>query len=133
MCAIARHVLNLSSVMTKFIVVTGASKRSRRADAAAAGGGQTHYSKNNNDDTEARSVLDLADTGPTPEQALAETERRTAVARAISHPGKACESWFFFAKLQRLTSAETARRLGLTVSAVKARTHSMRDAVCGRT
>ncbi len=36
MRAIERHVLNLSSVMTKFIVVTGASKGIGRGDAAAA-------------------------------------------------------------------------------------------------
>src|SRR6267378_5794631 len=38
----------------------------------------------NDDDTEARSVLDPADRGPTPEQALTETERRAAVLHAIS-------------------------------------------------
>jgi hypothetical protein len=45
MRAIERHVLNLSSVMTMFIVVTCESKGIGRADAAAAGGRQTHYSK----------------------------------------------------------------------------------------
>src|SRR5216683_5558015 len=39
----------------------------------------------NDDDTEAPSVLDPADRGPTPEQAFAETERCTAVLQAILH------------------------------------------------
>jgi RNA polymerase sigma factor (sigma-70 family) len=76
----------------------------------------------NNDDTEAPSVLDPADRGPTPEQALAETERRAAVLQAISHLRESLRTMVLLRELQGLTSAETARRLGLTVSAVKART-----------
>ena len=86
----------------------------------------TLFQENNNDDTEAPSVLDLADMGSTPEQALAETERRTAVAQAISHLRGSLRTVVLLRELQRLTSAETARRLGLTVSAVKARTFHAR-------
>jgi RNA polymerase sigma-70 factor, ECF subfamily len=76
----------------------------------------------NNYDTEATSVVDRADKGPTPEQAFAETERRAAVLQAISHLRKSLRTVVLLRELQGLTSAETARRLGLTVSAVKART-----------
>jgi RNA polymerase sigma-70 factor, ECF subfamily len=80
----------------------------------------------NNDDTEATSVLDPADKGPTPEQALAENELRVAVIRAISHLRESLRIVVLLRELQGLTSAETARRLGLTVSAVKARTFHAR-------
>lgn len=80
----------------------------------------------NNDDTEAPSVLDPADRGPTPEQALAETERRAAVIHAISQLRKNLRIVVLLRELLGLTSAETARRLGLTVSAVKARTFHAR-------
>jgi RNA polymerase sigma-70 factor, ECF subfamily len=80
----------------------------------------------NNDDTEATSVLDPADNGPTPEQALAETERRAAVLRAISHLRKSLRIVVLLRELLGLTSVETAQRLGLTVSAVKARTFHAR-------
>jgi RNA polymerase sigma-70 factor (ECF subfamily) len=80
----------------------------------------------NNDDTEAPSVLDLVDRGPTPEQALAETERNAAVLEAISHLRENLRTVVLLRELQGLTSAETARRLGLTVSAVKARTFHAR-------
>jgi RNA polymerase sigma-70 factor (ECF subfamily) len=80
----------------------------------------------NNDDTEAPSLLDPADKGPTPEQTLAETERRAAVLQAISHLRESLRTVVLLRELQGLTSAETARRLGLTVSAVKARTFHAR-------
>jgi RNA polymerase sigma-70 factor, ECF subfamily len=80
----------------------------------------------NNDDTEAPSVLDPAGRGPTPEQALAETERRAALLQAISHLRKSLRIVVLLRELLGLTSAETARRLGLTVSAVKARTFHAR-------
>lgn len=76
----------------------------------------------NNDGTEEPSVLDPADKGPTPEQAFAETERRAAVLQAISYLRESLRTVALLRELQGLTSAETARRLGLTVSAVKART-----------
>ena len=76
----------------------------------------------NNDGTEEPSVLDPADKGPTPEQAFAETERRAAVLQAISYLRESLRTVAHLRELQGLTSTETARRLGLTVSAVKART-----------
>ena len=80
----------------------------------------------NNDDTKATSVLDPADKGPTPEQTFAETERRAAVLQAISHLRESLRTVVLLRELQGLTSAETARRLGLTLSAVKARTFHAR-------
>src|SRR6267143_5653220 len=80
----------------------------------------------NNDGTEEPSVLDPTDKGPTPEQALAETERRAAVLQAISYLRESLRTVVLLRELQGLTSAETARRLGLTVSAVKARTFHAR-------
>jgi len=87
--------------------------RHRRADKPVEG--------NNIDDTEGSSVLDLADKGLTPEQALAENELRAAVIHAISHLRENLRTVVLLRELGGLTSAETARRLGLTVSAVKAR------------
>jgi len=80
----------------------------------------------NNHDTEAPSVLDSTDKGPTPEQAFAETERRAAVLQAISYLRESLRTVALLRELQGLTSAETARRLGLTVTAVKARTFRAR-------
>jgi RNA polymerase sigma-70 factor, ECF subfamily len=75
-----------------------------------------------NDESERSSVLDLTDKAPTPEQALAENELRAAVIHAISQLRENLRIVVLLRELQGLTSAETARRLGLTVSAVKART-----------
>src|SRR5258705_1152526 len=86
--------------------------RHRRADKPVEG--------NNIDDTEGSSVLDLADKGLTPEQALAENELRAAVIHAISHLRENLRTVVLLRELGGLTSAETARRLGPTVSAVKA-------------
>jgi RNA polymerase sigma-70 factor (ECF subfamily) len=86
----------------------------------------TLFSQARNDEDQAPSALDLADERPTPEQALAETERRAAVLRAISHLRESLRIVVLLRELQGLTSAETARRLGLTVSAVKARTFHAR-------
>ncbi len=76
----------------------------------------------NTDDSQARFVHDPADKGPTPEQAFVETERRAAVLQAISHLRESLRTVVLLRELQGLTSAEIARRLGLSVSAVKART-----------
>jgi RNA polymerase sigma-70 factor (ECF subfamily) len=80
----------------------------------------------NNDDTDAPPVLDPGDEGPTPEQALAETERPSAVLQAISHLRESLRTVVLLRELQGLTSADTARRLGVTVSTVKARTFHAR-------
>jgi RNA polymerase sigma-70 factor (ECF subfamily) len=79
-----------------------------------------------NDYSERSSVLDLTDKAPTPEQALAENELRAAVTHAISQLRENLRIVILLRELQGLTSAETARRLGLTVSAVKARTFHAR-------
>lgn len=70
--------------------------------------------------------LNVADAGPTPEQALADDELHTAVNDAISRLRESLRSVVVLRELQGLTSAETARQLGLTVSAVKARTFHAR-------
>ena len=90
--------------------------RHRRADKAVQG----------IDDTEGSSILNLTDKGLSPEQALAENELRASVIHAISHLRENLRTVVLLRELQGLTSAETARRLGLTVSAVKARTFHAR-------
>jgi RNA polymerase sigma-70 factor, ECF subfamily len=82
----------------------------------------TPLSENNNDDAAAPSAFDLADERPTPEQALADTEVRAAVIQAISHLRENLRTVVLLREFQGLTNAETALRLGLTVSAVKGRT-----------
>ena len=64
---------------------------------------------------------EVADERPTPEQALAEEELRSLVHQAIWRLRASLRSVVLLRELQGLTSAETARRLGLTVAAVKAR------------
>jgi len=63
-----------------------------------------------------------ANTGTSPRR----TERRTAVAQAISHLRESLRIVVRLRELEGLTSAETARRLGLTLSAVKACTFHAR-------
>lgn len=70
--------------------------------------------------------LDLPDKGPTPEEILAATERRVAVLQAVSHLRESLRVVVLLRELQGLTSVETARRLGLSVAAVKARTFHAR-------
>lgn len=79
-----------------------------------------------NDDVNETLELDAADERPTPEQAFAQTELRDLVTRAIFRLGEGLRSVVLLRELQGLSSAETARRLGLTVSAVKARTFRAR-------
>lgn len=66
-------------------------------------------------------LLNLMDKGPTPEEALAAKELRAAVTQAISHLRESLRTVVLLRELQGLTSAETARRLGLSAAAVKAR------------
>lgn len=73
------------------------------------------------DDVNETWELDAADPRPTPEQALAQNELRDLVTRAISHLRGNLRSVFLLRELQELSSAETAQRLRLPVSAVKAR------------
>lgn len=74
-----------------------------------------------NDDGNEVWELGPADERPTPEQVLAQKELRDLVTWAISRLGANLQSVVLLRELQELTSAETARRLGLTISAVKAR------------
>lgn len=80
----------------------------------------------NNDDVNATSALNLADDGPNPEQALAENEDRAAVTNAISRLRENLRTVALLRELQELSNVETARRLGLTATAVKARTFRAR-------
>lgn len=74
-----------------------------------------------NDGGNAAPALDVADERPNPEQALAKNEVRAAVTEAVSRLRKSMRTVVLLRELQGLTGAETARRLGLTVSAIKTR------------
>ena len=65
--------------------------------------------------------VEIADNGPTPEEMLCQTERHAALRQAIGRLRKDLRIVVLLAELQGLTSVEVARRLGLTVSAVKGR------------
>jgi len=69
---------------------------------------------------------EVADEHATPEQAFAEEESRSLVRQAISRLRESLRSVVLLREMQGLTSAETARRLGLSVAAVKARTFHAR-------
>jgi RNA polymerase sigma factor, sigma-70 family len=73
-----------------------------------------------NHDVETPSAFDPPDEHPTPEQVVTKAELHTALLQAISGLRENLRSVVLLKELQGLTSAETARRLGLTVSAVKA-------------
>lgn len=75
-----------------------------------------------NEASDARGALDPTDKQPTPEQALVKKEMRGAVVRAISKLQPRLHIVVLLREVHGLTNAETARRLGLTVSAAKART-----------
>jgi RNA polymerase sigma-70 factor (ECF subfamily) len=79
-----------------------------------------------NDGTDAYSPLDFPDDEPNPEQALTQTELQSTVIHAISKLRHRLRVVVLLRELHGLTSAEVARRLGLTVSAVKARTFDAR-------
>ena len=66
--------------------------------------------------------VEIADGRPTPEEILCESECRATLRQAIAELRENLRVVVLHRELQGLTSAETARRLGLTVSAVKART-----------
>jgi RNA polymerase sigma-70 factor (ECF subfamily) len=83
-------------------------------------------SQTQNDDVNATLDQEIADERATPEQALAEEELRSLVLQAISHFRESWRSVVVLRELLGLTNAETARHLGLTVSAVKARTFHAR-------
>src|SRR5271170_6160044 len=83
-------------------------------------------SENNSHGDEEAPSFDLRDEGPSPEDILAKNELRAAVTQAISHLRESLRIVVFHRELQGLTSAETARILGLSVAAVKARTFHAR-------
>ena len=70
--------------------------------------------------------VEIADGGPTPEEILCESERRAVLLQAIGRLRKNLRIVVLHRELKGLTSAETARLLGLTVTAVKARTFHAR-------
>jgi RNA polymerase sigma-70 factor (ECF subfamily) len=73
--------------------------------------------------TDSTPVLNMPDDGPTPEETLAQTELRIAMIQAISSLRSKLRIVVLLRELHGLTTAETARCLGLTVSSVKARNH----------
>lgn len=70
--------------------------------------------------------VDIADGGPTPEEILCENERHATLRQAIAKLRESLRVVVLHRDVEGLTSAETAQRLGLTVSAVKARTFHAR-------
>ena len=70
--------------------------------------------------------LDVADGGPTPEEVLCETERRAALLQAVGQLRENLRIIVLHRDLKGLTSQETAKFLGLTVTTVKARTFRAR-------
>jgi len=70
--------------------------------------------------------LDIADGRPTPEEVLCETERRAALLQAVGQLRENLRIIVLHRDLKGLTIAETAKLLGLTVSAVKSRTFHAR-------
>jgi RNA polymerase sigma factor (sigma-70 family) len=79
------------------------------------------FPNGDNEDPQTSSVLEPPDHHPSPEQLLSQNELQTALLQAISKLRRSARSVVLLKELQGLTNAETARRLGLTVSAVKAR------------
>jgi RNA polymerase sigma-70 factor, ECF subfamily len=74
-----------------------------------------------NDEAGMSATVLLADSAPTPEEALAENELRAVLRQAISRLRENLRTVVLLRELHGLSSDETARRLGLTVAAVKAR------------
>jgi RNA polymerase sigma-70 factor (ECF subfamily) len=82
--------------------------------------------ENGIESTDVASSLELTDGAPTPEQALAQVELQRAVLQGISKLRHSLRVVVLLREVHGLTSAETARRLGLSVAAVKARTFHAR-------
>jgi RNA polymerase sigma-70 factor, ECF subfamily len=81
----------------------------------------TVFLENDTDGIGANCPLKVRDERPTPEQALAQTELRSVVIHAVSKLRHNLRAVVLLREVHGLTSAETARCLGLTVAAVKAR------------
>jgi RNA polymerase sigma-70 factor, ECF subfamily len=86
---------------------------------------QVHF-VNNEDTALEDAVFDVADGGPSPEQILCDGERRAALLDAVGQLRKNLRVVVHHRELLGLSNAETAQLLGLTVSAVKARTFHAR-------
>jgi RNA polymerase sigma-70 factor, ECF subfamily len=82
--------------------------------------------ENSLDGTQDAAEVEIADGGPTPEEILCASERRAALHHAIGRLRKKLRVVVLHRELQGLSSAETARRLGVSVSAVKGRTFHAR-------
>jgi RNA polymerase sigma-70 factor, ECF subfamily len=78
------------------------------------------------DSEQGDSPMEVIDSGPTPEEIHCENERRTVLLQAIGRLRKNLRVVVLQGELKGLTSSETARLLGLTVGAVKARTFHAR-------
>ena len=74
--------------------------------------------ENSLDDAECDGGAQIADGGPTPEEILSESERRTAVRQGIAKLRESLGVVVLHRELQGMSSAGTGRRLGSTVSAV---------------
>lgn len=74
----------------------------------------------------AHSSVDLPDKRPSPEQVFAQTELSSSVIHAVSKLRRSLRVVVVLREIHGLTNAETARHLGLTVAAVKARTFHAR-------
>jgi RNA polymerase sigma-70 factor (ECF subfamily) len=81
----------------------------------------TQFSQNDNEGAGEHSSIDPSDHRPTPEQALAQLELRSSVIHAVSKLRNSLRVVVLLRELYGLTTEETARRLGLSVAAVKAR------------
>lgn len=73
------------------------------------------------DDAETVGSLEFVDGAPSPEQTAAANELRDALTRAVSSLRKNLRAVVLLREFRGLSSQETARHLGLTVAAVKAR------------
>jgi len=73
------------------------------------------------DDGEAPCLVEFVDRAPSPEQTVAENELRDALTQAVLGLRKNLRAVILLREFRGLTSEETARRLGLTLAAVKAR------------
>jgi RNA polymerase sigma-70 factor, ECF subfamily len=70
--------------------------------------------------------VEIVDGGPSPEEIVCENERHATLRQAIAKLRKSLRVVVLHRDVEGLSSAETAERLGLTVSAVKARTFHAR-------
>lgn len=80
-------------------------------------------SEEEDEGSDAHRALVPTDKQPTPEQALAKKEIHGAIVRAILKLRPTLQVVVVLREMRGLTNEETARHLGLTVSAVKARTY----------